>query len=62
MPFLFPLNSTVGLTVVHDPRVYRLKAGTTVSDMRAFPISTWDSHHFDQLGFNALYDARRTTP
>jgi hypothetical protein len=54
----FPLNSTVGLTVVHDPRVYRLRAGTTVSAMR-----TWDSHHFDQLGSNALCgampDARR---
>jgi hypothetical protein len=46
------MNSTVGLTVVHDPRVYRLKAGTTVSAMR-----TWDSHHFDQLGSNALCGA-----
>ena len=61
MPFLFPLNSTVGLTVVHDPRVYRLKAGTTVSDMRAFPISTWDSHHFDQLGSNALCEEQTLT-
>ena len=43
----FPLNTSIAvcLTVVHDPRVYRLKVEHYCTVLRAFPNSTWDSHH-----------------